>query len=449
MKKINRKNLHIDIVEFSIVFLMWMIALFAPLIIGSKDNLSTQIVLLKSWSHIAPFFILFFINHFIMIPNLLFKRRLILYGLASIVLITVFSAWEIKKESEQLKKSVTSFSVVKFEKIFFDTRYMNLSNKHAFVDKNINMKRDVKLNNKPKIDLEIESLGGFDKDNYQKITTSIFRAKQSPFIVEDQLLFYMRKNPSCNWETEFLYDHYNDKPPIKPVSFFSIIIMIIVFILSTGLRVIFQWIKLDQDSIDRENESIKNELNFLRNQINPHFFMNTLNNIHSLVDFDTDKAQIAIVEFSKLMRYMLYDSDTDKTTLEREIDFLQNYINLMKLRLSDSVEIEVKVPSIIPNIEIPPLLFTSIVENSFKHGVSYQNKSFIKIEFIVEDNFVEFKCVNSNFPKVSKEQSGIGLINTRKRLDIIYNKKYELEIDSNSKIFNLTLRIPYDKMYSN
>ena len=128
-----------------------------------------------------------------------------------------------------------------------------------------------------------------------------------------------------------------------------------------------------------EHNNLQTELDYLKYQINPHFFMNTLNNIHALVDIDTEKAKQTIVELSRLMRYVLYESNNRLISLSKELQFLNHYIELMRIRYTDKVRIYVSFPTDTGEVQVPPLLFVSFVENAFKHGVSYQHASFVSV----------------------------------------------------------------------
>lgn len=169
------------------------------------------------------------------------------------------------------------------------------------------------------------------------------------------------------------------------------------------------------------------ELRNLRNQINPHFLLNTLNNIYALTGFNVDKAQEAILELSKMLRYMLYENDAPEVPLSKEIDFLQNYIALMRIRLPEHVKVETEFEQ--PNshtITVAPLIFISLVENAFKHGVSSTKDCFIKIHLSATSNEVIFRCENSNIPKHDNDKSpgGIGLHQVKNRLELTYAGRY-------------------------
>jgi LytS/YehU family sensor histidine kinase len=173
----------------------------------------------------------------------------------------------------------------------------------------------------------------------------------------------------------------------------SVFIGILILGFDLGLRTSFKWSRLEQQRTQLEKENIKNELAFLRNQLSPHFFMNTLNNIHSLIDIDTEEAKESIIRLSHLMRHLLYDSEDESIPLSKEVNFIQSYVELMKLRYTDKVKVSFTVDSDTSNISIPPLLFTSLIENAFKYGVSYKQKSFINIEKICTFSFKIVKLI--------------------------------------------------------
>jgi len=157
---------------------------------------------------------------------------------------------------------------------------------------------------------------------------------------------------------------------------------------NAAIKLIVKWQHEEQKIKDLEKEKLETELAFLKNQVSPHFFMNTLNNIHALIDINSEDAKESVIKLSKLMRYLLYDSEEGKTTLAKEIEFIKSYVDLMKLRFTDKVSIKLSFPQKVPNIEIPPMLFTSLIENAFKHGVSYQKKSFIELIMNTDNEFL-------------------------------------------------------------
>lgn len=171
--------------------------------------------------------------------------------------------------------------------------------------------------------------------------------------------------------------------------------------------------------------------------------MNTLNNIHALVDINTEEAKESIIQLSKLMRHLLYDSEIEKIPIQKEMDFIKNYVDLMKLRFSDKVKINLQLPEQLPNKSIPPLLFTSYVENAFKHGITYEHSSFINILFYCSDEKLTFEMENSKAHPEKKEESfGIGNENSRKRLNLIYGDKYSLKMKDSKTEYCVYLTIP-------
>lgn len=220
------------------------------------------------------------------------------------------------------------------------------------------------------------------------------------------------------------------------------------FVLTVAGSVAFRYIKQKQlQEIQREkerNEQLSAELQHLKYQIQPHFFLNTLNNIYSLTDFSPDKAKTTIHGLSKLMRYLLYTAQSDQVTLEQELDFIKKYIDLMKIRIAGDVEITSNFELDKLHHKVAPLLFIPLVENAFKHGVSATKKSFIHVEAKWKnETMLLFIVKNSNYAKDEKDQagSGIGIANLKKRLEILYPNNYEFEQTADENTFVSTLMI--------
>jgi hypothetical protein len=215
--------------------------------------------------------------------------------------------------------------------------------------------------------------------------------------------------------------------------------------LSLGLKVLERQSQIEELSREIEKEKLNSELAFLKNQISPHFFFNTLNNIYSLIGINQNDSQEAVLKLSKLMRYLIYDSEKGNTMLSHEIEFMRNYIDLMKLRMNDRVALNVSFPEEYADRNIQPLLFIPFIENAFKHGISYREKSFIEIEMKTEAGSIAFKCSNSLHRKTEKEAEtetgGIGLENVRKRLDLLFPGRHELRINSSENLFDVFLEI--------
>lgn len=277
---------------------------------------------------------------------------------------------------------------------------------------------------------------------------------------------YTPAQPSIH---SFFFDNtsYNIKmsPPSRgrnlPFAFLhpdSVQILLIVFVLAFNIcvRLFFLTLRNDEHLREVEKEKLRTELDYLKYQINPHFFMNTLNNIHALIDIDSVKAQEAVIGLSKMMRHVLYDSHSAFVSLEKEIEFLNSYVELMRLRYTQALNIKTSFPPDIEGYSVPSLLFVSFLENAFKHGVSYNKESVISVGISIENGFICFNCFNSCAKVAGAENSnptqqmGIGIDNVRKRLSLMYGEAYSFEIEKKKSSFNVVLKIPvqYDKVYN-
>ena len=227
--------------------------------------------------------------------------------------------------------------------------------------------------------------------------------------------------------------------------------LILLLGMNIGVKLYFKSDRDHKQMLALERKNIESQLEYLKYQVNPHFFMNTLNNIHALVDIDPEKAKTSIVDLSKLMRYVLYEGNHSMVPLGRDVDFLRNFLKLMQLRYTDNVSISVSIPDELPDSLVAPMLLITFVENAFKHGVSYQQQSFVNIKLQTEDQRLHFSCRNSKkqtehaSTQLANEQiseGGMGLANVKKRLDLLYGKNYTLEIKDNTETYNVELNIP-------
>lgn len=354
----------------TILLLVLWIAIFAmPVFLIGDDEGVPWNKIYATWVSLLPFFALFLVNHFLLIPVILFKKRKALYFITVIIAIGVVSAtmFYIERDRRTGKRSES------FHRMPPPAR--------------------------PGMDRPPHNMG-----------------------------------PGHNPQTSpFPYPPY-----VK-----SMLVCLLLVGFDTGLRSVVYWSKLEQERTLLEKENVQNQLAFLRNQVSPHFLMNTLNNIHILIDLDTEEAKDSVIKLSKLMRHLLYESNENLVSLERELEFITSYINLMKLRYSDKVDIKLELPEEVPSKKIPPLLFTSFVENAFKHGVSYQHKSFIYLRFTIKEDKLNFLIRNSKAEAKRKSSaSGIGIANSVKRLDILYGKDYILDISDEENEYKLKLSIP-------
>jgi two-component system, LytTR family, sensor kinase len=215
---------------------------------------------------------------------------------------------------------------------------------------------------------------------------------------------------------------------------------ILLILLGGMIRLGFSFIKNQNEKKLLENANLNAEINFLKSQINPHFLFNTLNGIYSLAHNQSKQTEIAILKLSDLMRYVLYESGTQKVELVKDIQYLTNYIDLQRLRLSSKVTIHYKVKGYLDGYYIAPLLLISFIENAFKHGISYTKSSFIQIEIIVFEEtltlFIENPIIETN-----SFAGGLGLKNVTRRLALLYPGKHSLNIVNNGHLHIVNLKL--------
>jgi len=203
--------------------------------------------------------------------------------------------------------------------------------------------------------------------------------------------------------------------------------MILGIGMCVGLKINKKWSKNELLLQKVKQTQLDAEIKYLRYQIQPHFLFNTLNNIYSLIDSAPINAKTSIHSLSKMMRYLLHDSISNKVPLVKEIGFLERYIDLMQLRVSANLTLEKKISIVNQPIEIAPLLLITFIENAFKHGIDAIQPSQIKIKLVIEKDTIQYSVINSSFPKNEKAtDSGIGLENLKKRLELVYPNKFEL-----------------------
>lgn len=235
-------------------------------------------------------------------------------------------------------------------------------------------------------------------------------------------------------------------PPHHKFHYFpgSYAVFIMVFTIGTCLSVIQQWLKTEQTKRTLENEKLNTELSFLKSQINPHFFFNTLNNIYSLSITGSDKTAPTILKLSSIMRYILSDTRINEVPIQSEIEFIKNYIDLQAVRLTDKVKVDFTTQNIVPETAIEPLLFLPFIENAFKYGISTKEKSTIKISLIQENANIDFEVTNnivrSNISPIEKNE--IGIQNVKRRLQLLYEEnKYSLVAEKRNEIFFVHLHL--------
>lgn len=239
----------------------------------------------------------------------------------------------------------------------------------------------------------------------------------------------------------------------KPRNLFYFLNNLWIFFLavgtSTAVAAVQKWQSDERQRRAMERERVNSELSYLKAQINPHFFFNTLNNIYALTNIEVDRAKQALLKLSRMMRYVLYETQKDLTPLQKEIDFLHDYIELMQLRLTDSVSVEMDIAPLDRHATIAPMLLLPLVENCFKHGISTKEPCTIHISLALTDQSLTLRTQNqiftANKDTPEGKASGIGIANTRRRLELLYPDRYKLtqeaREETNTFIATLSLKL--------
>lgn len=216
--------------------------------------------------------------------------------------------------------------------------------------------------------------------------------------------------------------------------------------LVSAIKLTFDWISEKTKNDELQKAQLMTELDFLKTQIQPHFFFNTLNNLYALVIKKSPNAPNVVMKLSEIMQYLLYEVKEPKISLHKSINYLYSYLELEKLRYGDRVKSEINIDGDIDQIEIPPLLFLPFIENCFKHGTKHNNDINVIIDFAVQDNFLFFTVSNTfseDFKMATKH--GIGIENVKRRLQLLYGKNFALTTGVTGKVYRVDMKIPIDE----
>ncbi|WP_053975867.1 sensor histidine kinase [Mangrovimonas xylaniphaga] len=233
-------------------------------------------------------------------------------------------------------------------------------------------------------------------------------------------------------------------PPPKDLFFYlQFITYLLPLAFAIAIKTTERWMKIEFEKTEADNVKLHSELQHLQYQLQPHFFFNSLNNIYALVDTAPETAKTSLHGLAKLMRYLLYDTKTESVSLSHEIDFIKRYIELGKIRIPETTQVNYTFPVVSQNIKIAPLLFISLIENAFKHGVSANKEGDISFNMDINNNKVLFVSKNPNFPKEKSDKSGsgIGLENLKKRLELLYPGKHSLTTELKDNTYTTVLEI--------
>lgn len=267
------------------------------------------------------------------------------------------------------------------------------------------------------------------KRKYKQWAAIIFVSYITILFITWLTLFLLLGQPTFNFRGHILFNFF----------FF-------LFILagSTAYRMIKDRTRADRVAREKENENLKTELSLLRSQASPHFMFNVLNNMVALARKKSDQLEPSLLKFSSLMRYMLYEADEEKVPLEKEIEYLQSYVDLQQQRFGKNVQVMVDLQKPDANYEIEPMLLIPFVENAFKHGTGLIEGATIKVQLKVENNKLDFYVQNKYDPsstEVKDKTSGIGLANVKRRLNLLYGNKHNLLIARQDNWFTVSLQL--------
>lgn len=215
-----------------------------------------------------------------------------------------------------------------------------------------------------------------------------------------------------------------------------------IFGIALFVALMENWVRSQKYQKAIERERLESELKMLKFQINPHFLFNTLNNLHTLVYKKSDNAPEVVMKLSSLMRYMLYETEGNYVSLTKELEYLQNFVELQKLRLASNQKVNMTIRGEVNGYEIAPLLLVPFIENAFKHGTRASKETQIEILVSISNGVLTFNCINDYQPNIQTQvNSGIGLANVKKRLELMYNGRYQLNIDTSNNKYNVNLTL--------
>ncbi|MEM6320352.1 MAG: histidine kinase [Bacteroidota bacterium] len=293
-------------------------------------------------------------------------------------------------------------------------------------------------------------LGGMIYYNYYYLVTN--------YLTKDRFITYCGLlvlsviiiTPLSNILFFFKYANYPELQNYLTANHHSyFLINIIVVGASTIFKIISDWVKHQRERADLQTQTMQSELRFLKSQINPHFLFNTLNNLYALTLKKSDKAPEIVIKLSEMMRYMLYECNEKRVPLSKEVKYIQNYLDLEALRQGKEVEINFDVYGEVQNQTIAPLMFIPFLENSFKHGLNHHiNQGYVDIRLDVEPQTVRLRIENSKPDSVPLPEhprsGGIGLVNVRRRLNILYPENYQLNIENEPNSYAVDLKLTLD-----
>lgn len=400
-----------------VILLIWVLVFAsAPLYMLYEEFIIDSEVdwqeLTHIWSYEAGFLILFLIHHYWMLPQLVYQRRFKLYALCYVPLLIAFGAF-------LMSLGPRHPSLAPFHE---HQPYKNEAPPPRFGPREKDGEKPFRDDGPRKDNEDSRTINGEPRDIHEKQPRQHFKPRKK-------------------------------HGPLPAPILAKLVIAALMMGVDFGIVAWRRQQMMGQRLLMLERLNLERELEHLRQQINPHFLMNTLNNIHALVDIDSERTKRAIVQLSCLMRYALYHGSETMVPLAKDLEALDVYFQLVRLRYSNKVDIQFRtLEGDVPTMQVPPLIFATFIENAFKHGISYRHSSYVHASLQLTDDGrrLLFQCINSRHTQTDqqptanpKKGEGIGLQNVRKRLDLLYEDRYTLTInDTNPNTYSIELTLP-------
>lgn len=376
----------------------WLLFLTFPLLfINNEQSGQSSLLLLASpyyWLFCSTYVLIFYFNALVLVPKLMFKKRYLAY---SAVLLGLFSF------------------------VYYSQPYDNLLGHNKSVIAALKGSLDNQSN-------------GLNQSLQLGKDTTIGPNLSMPFgpLPNEDLRM---QDPNLKKPNGILDLHQSEN-----IDVISLFIFMMIMGLSIATSTVQRWQNAESKVVKAEAEKATAELSFLKAQINPHFLFNTLNNIYTQSIINSEHTSESIMKLSNIMRYVTDDVTQDFVLLNDEIDCVRDYIELQKLRLGADAEINFNVQGKPTDKKIAPLIFMTFIENAFKYGVTKKEKTIININLSIETEKIDFSCQNKIYGhKINLERSGIGIVNTRQRLEYLYPNRYNLFINKNEEMFSVNL----------
>lgn len=290
--------------------------------------------------------------------------------------------------------------------------------------------------------MDIVWISFFYLNAFVLIPLFVYKKKHWPFILFQLFIFATITAIAVLLFNLFIHPERHVK--LLQHAIFSLFVYLFVLASSTAYRLISDKMKADKLAQNKENENLQTELSFLRSQVSPHFMFNVLNNMVSLARKKSDLLEPSLIKLSSLMRYMLYETDEEKVSLEKEIDYLQSYISLQQQRFGKKLQVQANMQTCDDRYQIEPMLLIPFVENAFKHVSGLVGEAKIDINLLAENNILHFTVRNMYNPSaqdVKDKISGIGLPNVTRRLNLLYGNNHSFLITKDDNWFVVSLEI--------